>query len=257
MADDVLLTLDDIDVRFGGVAALTGVSFAVTPGSIVGVIGPNGAGKSTMMNVISGLIGPKTGAVYWGPDRENLTRRSSFRRAELGIARTFQDTRLIPGMTVIDQLMCGAYARMGYGAFRGTTRTPGVSKIETVVRDEARSLLAELELEHMQYLSTDSIPSPVRRLVDFGRALMMQPRLLLLDEITAGTTDSERESVIELVLRRNKDAGVTVLSIAHDLDFIRRMADSVVVLVNGMILVQGPTEEVLARPDVLEAYIGE
>jgi branched-chain amino acid transport system ATP-binding protein len=252
-----LLVVRDVAVTFGGVTALRDVSLEVAEGAILGMVGPNGAGKTTLMNVISGIVRPVAGHISYSSERLVLTRLPRHDRARLGIGRTFQHSRLFPGLTVIDQLLCGAFWRTGYGVTASVLRLPRALAAERLLLDEAREVLAELGLSHAEYADLSSLPSPHRRLVDLGRALMSRPRLLLLDEIAAGMTDVEKARVIDIVRRRNRDDRTTVLVIEHDLAFVRAIAQEVVVMAQGTVLARGETDAVLSRQDVLKAYVGE
>jgi branched-chain amino acid transport system ATP-binding protein len=257
-ATQLMLVMNGVSVEFGGVAALRQVDCRVPVDTIVGMVGPNGAGKSTLMNVISGLVRPSSGSVELmvGEKYVDLTRRPRYDRARLGVGRTFQHSRLFVGLTVIDQLMCGAYHRTGYGMFAAMTRLPKAKHAENAIVDEAEMVLEELGLAHARHAAVSSLPAAHRRFVDLGRALMAHPRLLLLDEIAAGMTETEKERVINLICRRNKDSHLTAIVIEHDLDFVRSLAPTTIVLAQGRTLAVGPTAEVLARQDVFEAYIG-
>jgi ABC-type branched-subunit amino acid transport system ATPase component len=152
--------------------------------------------------------------------------------------------------------MCGAYARTQYGPVAAILRLPRAAKAEATIREEALQILADLGLADLSFADVDALPGPARRLVDFGRALMARPTLLLLDEIAAGTTDVEKQRVIAIVRGLHRQ-GVTTLLIEHDLDFIRALADNVVVMAQGKVLAEGATDAVLKREDVLRAYVGE
>jgi branched-chain amino acid transport system ATP-binding protein len=258
-AADVLMRVAAVSVDFGGVKALDNVSFTVPRGAVVGIIGPNGAGKTTLMNLISGIVKPSKGSVYLTVDgvEVELTRRPKHHRARLGIGRTFQNTRLFGGLTVIDQIMCGAYHHTRYGFVGAIGRLPRAMKIEVESEARAREILAEVGNDGEAYTSVASLPAAHRRFVDLGRALMTQPRLLLLDEITAGMTSAEKEQVIRLVRTRNERDGISVIVIEHDLDFVRALAPTCIVMVYGTVLASGNTSEVLARDDVYRAYVGE
>lgn len=252
-----LLSVRGVSVSFGGVVAINNVTLRVPERSILGMVGPNGAGKSTLMNVISGLVRTTGGSVIYGPKQLDLTRLPRQDRARLGIARTFQHSRLFSGLTVIDQLMCGAFWRRKYGLVSAISRLPPAAREESDLVEQARSLLEELGLIDFQYSDVSSLPAPHRRLVDLGRGLMFQPRLLLLDEIAAGMTDVEKGRVIDLVKARNLSKGVTVVVIEHDLEFVRALAEDLIVMAQGRVLASGATAAVLSRDDVLRAYVGE
>lgn len=254
---EICLRADSIAVAFGGVKALTDVSLRLRTGTITGLIGPNGAGKTTLINVISGLVRPTHGTMLYGADGIDLIRKPRWARAELGIARTFQHSRLFGGLTVIDQVVAGAYSRGKYGLPGALLRTRQVRSNETKLKADALELLDEVGLADLRYLNISNLPGPDQRFVDFARALASRPKLLLLDEVAAGMTEVQRTRLINLVRHRNEADAMTILVIEHDLDFIRALTESVTVMAEGTILTEGPTDEVLRRPEVLRSYIGE
>jgi branched-chain amino acid transport system ATP-binding protein len=255
MTAEPLLIVRDVSVRFGGIAALRGIDMTVDQEECVGVIGPNGAGKSTLMNAISGLVRVSGGRITL--DGFDLMRAPVARRAELGIGRTFQHSRLFSGLPVIDQLLCGHYCRSRYGLLGALTRGPGVQREERALRDRAQALLDRLGIGHMSRLSVDELSGAHRRLVDLGRALMIDPRVLLLDEVAAGLTDQEKRDLVELLRSTQAESLTAMIVIEHDLDFVRALAGRTVVISEGGLLASGKTAEVLSRPEVLEAYIGD
>ncbi|MEV0073378.1 ATP-binding cassette domain-containing protein [Amycolatopsis sp. NPDC050768] len=254
---DAILDLDSVFVRFGGLVAVGGVSFSVERGSVTGLVGPNGAGKTTLFNAISGLVPVTGGAINLRTTRgsADLTRVGAWRRAGLGIGRTFQDSRLVAGLPVLDQLATGAFA--GRSRFLGAVlRGRSFLADERQLVDRAHEVFAQLKIEHQAAVNVDLLSAPERRLVDLGRALMSRPELLLLDEISAGMPVEDKEMVADRVLDYVRSSGATVIFVEHDMGFVRRVADRTVVLAEGEILADGGPEEVLRRPDVLAAYIG-
>jgi branched-chain amino acid transport system ATP-binding protein len=268
---DPALVIDGVTVNFGGVKALDDLSFTAERGQIVGIVGPNGAGKSTLLNAIGGLVRVSSGTIeYRGT---SLLDRSPSARAGLGIARTFQDSRLIPGMTVLEQILCGVqvsehanaegatrrFSNSRYSWLDAAVRTPHFVRRERAMNDHTRELLRQVGLESLATTSVDALPGPYRRLVDLTRALSVEPSLLMLDEVCAGLSQPERERVAEVVAayRTAIDPSVTVLLIEHDLAFVRAMSDRVVVIVEGNRLADGLTDDVLDQADVLAAYVGE
>ncbi len=220
----------------------------------MGVIGPNGAGKSTLMNALSGLARTRTGSITL--DGANLQHTRVARRTELGIGRTFQHSRLFTGLPVIDQLLCGHYCRTGYSLFGALTRRPSVVREERDLRSRAEALLHRLGLAHMAYLPVSDLSGAHRRLVDLGRALMIAPRVLLLDEVAAGLTEPEKRALVALLRTEQTENQTAMIVIEHDLDFVRSLAQSTVVIAEGAVIASGGTQDVLARPEVLEAYVG-
>jgi ABC-type branched-subunit amino acid transport system ATPase component/ABC-type branched-subunit amino acid transport system permease subunit len=251
-----LLRATGVSVSFGGVAALSDVDIEIPERGRVAIVGPNGAGKTTMLNAISGLVRVQSGTIEYD-GAGDLCKLPPARRAKLGIARTFQDSALFTGggMTVMDQLLCGAYTRERYMMGASLLRTPGMLRRERSMREEAMGLLEDLQLGHLSMRRTEELAGPDRRLVDLARALMIRPRLLLLDEIAAGMPAGEKERLASF-LRDDCGQRMALVVIEHDLEFVRALADRVVVLTEGRLLADGPVEEVLDQADVMEAYIG-
>jgi ABC-type branched-subunit amino acid transport system ATPase component len=251
-----ILGLDAVRVRFGGNVAVDGVSLAVAAGSILGLVGPNGAGKTTLFNAISGLVRVSAGRIVLHRDGGpvELTRVGAWRRPGLGIGRTFQDSRLIEHLPVIDQLCSGALCRGG-GPLGAVLRGPRFLRREGELVDDAMAILDGLGIADRATTSIDVLSAPERRLVDLGRAMMSRPDILLLDEISAGMPPEDREMVTRYV-RDAARSGTTVIFVEHDMAFVRRLADRVVVMAEGAVLADGEPGEVLRRADVLEAYIG-
>lgn len=250
-----MLEASEITVRFGGIQALDNVAFEVRPGECLAVIGPNGAGKSTLLNVLSGLVKPTQGSLRYLD--HNLLRARTSARSRLGIARTFQHSDLFADLTVIDQLLCGAGSRARYGFWSALLRSRRFLASEGEIRAESLRLLERLGIEAWAHARPERLPGPHRRLVDLGRALMMHPKLLLLDEIAAGLTADEKQNVLAIVREERQESGASVIVIEHDLDFVRSIAETALVLSFGRVIAYGPIGEVLSRPDVLLAYTGE
>jgi ABC-type branched-subunit amino acid transport system ATPase component len=255
MSAGQVLEVDGLSVSFGNLHVLEDVSFDVEAGSIKGMIGPNGAGKTTLLNSISGSVRPRRGSIRFGPEGVELTSRSAHARTKLGIGRTFQHSNLFEGLTVLDQLLCGGYSADKGRPLATIARPPGGRRREAVLKAQARHLMADLGLSTYENSQIDKLPGALRRMVDLGRALMTGPSLLLLDEIAAGTTQEERAQVVRVV-RQCQVEGMAVIVIEHDLEFMRELARDVVVLAEGHVIAAGDTNEVLSRPEVLEAYVG-
>jgi ABC-type branched-subunit amino acid transport system ATPase component len=251
-----MLTVRGVSVRFGGLTVLQEVDLTLWPGSALSVIGPNGAGKTTLVNCISGFVVPEAGSIRLERESVELVGRPSRVRARLGIGRTFQHSDLFDRLTVLDQLLCGAYHRSGHGPVGALLRLPGALRGERELEAQARDVLEQLGLGAHERSAIDGLPGGLRRLVDLGRALMLQPQLLLLDEIAAGTTQEERDRIADVVGRFLAAGDRGVIVIEHDLDFVRRLTEHVVVLAEGRVMSTGETNEVLARPEVLDAYVG-
>jgi branched-chain amino acid transport system ATP-binding protein len=250
-----LMKVDGLSVSFGALVVIESLSLSVQEGAIKGIIGPNGAGKTTLLNAITGSVRPKAGSIKFGEREIELTRLPPYSRARLGIGRTFQHSNLFSGLSVLDQLLCGGYHATRRSPLGTMLRTPSYLREERELLARAYRVMDRLELTPYAHQKPDRLPGATHRLVDLGRALMTQPRLLLLDEIAAGTTIEERARVIDVV-RDCRAQGVSVLVIEHDLQFMRDLADDAVVLAEGHVVAAGETNDVLTRPEVLEAYVG-
>ncbi|KQX50598.1 MULTISPECIES: ABC transporter ATP-binding protein [unclassified Streptomyces] len=237
-----LLHASGIDVRFGGVRALTGVSLSVRPGEICGVIGPNGAGKTTLFDVLSGMRRPDAGAIAY--DGTDITRRSPVWRARHGIRRTFQRQQLFGQLTVADNLVVAQDWR---GGMRPAARRH---------RERAAAVLQECGLDALAGSYAGGLPVGRARMVELARALADPPRILLLDEPASGTTAEERHRLASVIRRMAEEENCAVLLVEHNVAFVMELCSRVVVLDLGRVLTEGTPAEVHADPAVREAYLG-
>jgi len=246
-----LLRVDGIRKEFGGLVAVKNVSFDVCAGEIVGLIGPNGAGKSTTFNLISGELPRTDGNVYLGSERISGLHPSKIARR--GLSRTFQHVKLIPGMTVIENVMLGAYLRTGDGFFSAGLRLN--RKVEERVGAEAAKQLNRVGLGDSMYVPAGSLPLGKQRIVEIARALCSDPILLLLDEPAAGLRYKEKQELARL-LGQLRSEGMSVLIVEHDMEFLMNLVDRIVVMEFGRKLAEGLPHEIRSNPEVLEAYLG-
>ncbi|MBA2450050.1 MAG: branched-chain amino acid ABC transporter ATP-binding protein/permease [Chloroflexi bacterium] len=248
------LVADDIKMYFGGLKALDGVTLNVQPGKIHGLIGPNGSGKSTMVNVLTGVYRPTGGQVRLGETvMNNLSPHSV---AALGVTRTFQNIQLFKDLSVLENVMMGFHLRMRYGFFEQMVRTGRYVREETEYRQRAMDLLAFLDIAHLAEVEAQSLPYGLQRLVEIARALALGPSVLILDEPAAGINASEIDQVSQ-VIRRVRDAGVTILVIEHHMDLVMGVSDHVAALDYGKRIAEGTPTEIQANARVIEAYLGD
>jgi branched-chain amino acid transport system ATP-binding protein len=248
-----VLVVEDLSVEFGGVVALSGVSFTVRPGTITSLIGPNGAGKTTAFNAITGYLRPRRGRVTFG-DAGVMGRRPCD-IARRGVVRTFQKTSVFPTLSVLDNVLIGLHLRGRAGLASILAGARAVRAEETVLRDEAEAVIAFVGLEPRRGAAAGSLPYGEQRLVELAVALAAQPRVLLLDEPAAGMTGGEKERLVELI-RRVREQGVTVFVVEHDMRLVMGVSDTVIVLNHGRVIAEGPPATIQAHPEVIRAYLG-
>jgi ABC-type branched-subunit amino acid transport system ATPase component len=249
-----LLSVEDLSRSFGGLRALDKVSFGIEPGGIHGIVGPNGSGKTTLLNVVSKLLPPTSGRLFF--DGREYTSRRSHEVAGLGIARTFQSIRLFSALTVLENVMLGHHARMPQAHLTATwLRLPAERRAERDSRHQALELLARLSIDRYAATSPHELPYGLQRRVEIARALAMEPRLLLLDEPTAGMPLQDSLQIGAL-LRDIAAQGITVVIVEHNLRLLMQLCDEMIVFSFGRKLVQGNPAEVMAHPEVITAYLG-
>ncbi|MGI5460946.1 ABC transporter ATP-binding protein [Streptomyces sp. CA-249302] len=251
---DTALLVDELGVGFRGVQALQDVSFAIPAGGVSAVIGPNGAGKTTLFNCVSGVV-RHTGRVAL--EGHDLSRLPADRRAALGVARTFQTPLLVPDLTALDNVLLGAHSRTRAGLTSSVLRLPSVVRAEKAVRARAAGLLERLGLGRADVRRADSLPHGDRRRVEVARALMAEPRLLLLDEPAAGLGADEASGLLSDVEAFAAETGMTCVLVEHDVGLVMRVSRHVVVLDAGRLLVAGPPARVAADERVVAAYLGD
>jgi ABC-type branched-subunit amino acid transport system ATPase component len=253
MADAPLLDIRDVHFAYGGVRAVDGCSFTVERAAITGLIGPNGAGKSTLIDVVAGGLRPQAGQVLF--EGEDIAGAGRLAIARRGIVRTFQLSRELGHLPVIENVMIAAQGQSGESPMVALLARPRWQAQEEALRHRADELLAWVGLERLRYAPAASLSGGQRRLLDVARALMAKPKLLLLDEPTAGVYPA----LVQLIAERLKELpgmGVTVLMVAHNMGFVSSVCDDVVVMAQGRMLTRGSLDEVRGNREVVEAYLG-
>jgi ABC-type branched-subunit amino acid transport system ATPase component len=248
------LTVDELSVSFGGVHAVVDVSFVAEPGSIVGLIGANGSGKTTTLDMISGLVKPKGGTVKL--DGVDMVEYMPEERQGVGMIRSFQDCRLYPELTVFDVLMLCEDAKREVSVVSTTLQLPWARRAEKEKKAEVDRVIDAFGLGHFRHHRTAEISTGTRRVVDLASIVLANPRLLLLDEPTAGIAQREAEAFIPLLQRLHQVADTTIVLVEHDVPLVFELCSQVVVMELGQVAAAGPPEEVRADPKALAAYLG-
>jgi branched-chain amino acid transport system ATP-binding protein len=248
------LEIDGLTIRFGGVTALDDVSFDVAPGSLTALIGPNGAGKTSLFNCISGIYRPTQGRVRL--EGQDITGLPQYRRARLGMARTFQTPALFEGLTVLENLMTGRYRHGRGGMITGMLRLPHVVRDEIRQRERVEEILELLEIAQLRNESVSDLPYGLQKRVELGRALAQDPKILFLDEPMAGMTVDEKEDMSAFILASRDALENTVVLIEHDMGVVMDLAEHVVVLDFGRKIGDGTPDQVRRDERVVAAYLG-
>lgn len=251
---DVILDVQNISLRFGGVKALTDISFNVREHEVRAIIGPNGAGKSSMLNCINGVYQPQEGSItFLG---QKFAHMNSRQVAEMGIARTFQNLALFKGMSVIDNIMTGRNLHIKSNLFLQALRIGPAQREEEKNREFVEHIVDFLEIQAFRKTPVGQLPYGLQKRVDLGRALAMEPKVLLLDEPMAGMNMEEKQDMCRFILDVNDEFGTTIVLIEHDMSVVMDISDRVVVLDYGKIIGDGTPEEVRNNEEVISAYLG-
>ena len=250
-----MLTVENVQLSFGGVKALTGVSVDAATSKITAVIGPNGAGKTSLFNVISGFYKPQAGRVIL--DGEDITSMKPHTRAYRGMSRTFQNIALFAGMTVLDNVKLGAHTRLTGGVIASGLRLPSARRQEQELDVEIRrNVMGLLELDHVQDSYVEDLAYGLQKRVELARALVMRPKILLLDEPVAGMNREEKREMSRFVVGVRDRLNTTVLLIEHDMGMVMGISDHIVVLSFGKPIASGTPSEIGSNPEVIKAYLG-
>ncbi|MEY2685586.1 MAG: hypothetical protein RJA09_2731 [Pseudomonadota bacterium] len=251
---DVILDVQNISLRFGGVKALTDISFNVKEHEIRSIIGPNGAGKSSMLNCINGVYSPQEGSItFRGQTFKHMNSRQV---AEMGIARTFQNLALFKGMSVIDNIMTGRNLHIKSNLLMQALRIGPAEREEVAHREKVEHIIDFLEIQAFRKTPVGQLPYGLQKRVDLGRALAMEPQVLLLDEPMAGMNVEEKQDMCRFILDVNDEFGTTIVLIEHDMGVVMDISDRVVVLDYGKKIGDGPPDEVRQNEEVISAYLG-
>jgi len=249
-----LLEVNDLTLRFGGVTALDGVSFDVHRGELFAIIGPNGAGKTSMLNVINGFYHPQHGTItFKGVPRSQMR---PYIAASQGIARTFQNVALFKGMSTLDNIMVGRTLKMRSNMLAQILRIGPAAREEFAHRRKVEEIIDFLEIEAIRKQPVGKLPYGLQKRVELGRALAMEPELLLLDEPMAGMNLEEKQAMSRFIIDVNEQLGTTIALIEHDMGVVMDLSDRVVVLDHGELIADGTPGEVQANPAVSDAYLG-
>ncbi|MGM0904041.1 MAG: ABC transporter ATP-binding protein [Bacillota bacterium] len=250
-----ILEVNHLTLRFGGVVALDDVSYEVKEGEIFSLIGPNGAGKTSMLNCISGLYRPNEGSIQFKDDP--ITHLKPYKRASLGIARAFQNIELFPHLSVLDNLMLGRHVRMKTGVLAGGIFYGKAQREEVEHREKVEQVIDFLEIEHIRNIPVGTLSYGLQKRVEVGRALSLEPDLLLLDEPMAGMNTEEKEEMARYIIDIHEEMKTTIVLIEHDMGVVMDLSDHIAVLDFGKLIGYGTPNEIQSNQKVIEAYLGE
>ncbi len=255
VAADAIIDVRDVSKSFGGLRAVNNCSLTVARGSITGLIGPNGAGKSTLFDIIAGRLRPDSGEVAF--DGAVINALMPHERFARGMLRTFQIAKEFSNLTVLENLMMVPPGQPGESLFATWFTSGAVRRVEDEVRRRAHGVLDFLNLKHVTYERAGNLSGGQKKLLELGRTMMVEAKVVLLDEVAAGVNRTLLKSLADNVIRMNRELGYTFFVIEHDMDLIERLCDPIVVMAAGRVIAEGPMSEIRSNPEIIEAYLGE
>ena len=254
MAEQVFFSAQDIHLSFGALVVLEGVGFTTNKGEILGIIGPNGAGKSSLLNCITGFYRSQWGKVLF--QGKDITHWPPHKIAKVGIGRTFQTEQLCGSLSVLENLMIGRHIHMSANALEALVYWGRARSEQIREREKVEEVIDLLDLSHVRHEPVAMLPLGLRKRVDLGRAIVLEPSLVFLDEFSVGMNKGEKEDTVRFILDVHELKNVTIVFVEHDMDIVMDLCDRLVVLNFGRKLAEGPTEVVRDNPEVIRAYLG-